>query len=84
MPYQYVSNAVTDILGAILGGLAIIFFAVFICLIPAILATWLWGLLVVPIFGLPTLTFWQMFGLMILVRIILPSPSSSNSSKSKN
>ena len=38
------------------------------------LACWLWGILMVSIFGLPALTMWQTFGLMILAGLMLPSP----------
>lgn len=36
-------------------------------------ACWLWGIIMVGIFSLPTLTGWQMFGLMILASLILPT-----------
>lgn len=37
------------------------------------LAVWLWGILAVAIFGLPALTFWQMFGLRVLLWILIPT-----------
>lgn len=80
MPYQYISDTVTDILGTALGGL--ILFAIIIFIGPAI-ATWLWGLLMVPIFGAPPLTFWQMFGLMILLRLLIPTSSSTSTTSKK-
>ena len=33
----------------------------------------LWNYAVVPIFGLPEITYWQMFALMVLVRLFIPS-----------
>lgn len=36
---------------------------------------WLWELIMVNVFGLPTLTFWQFFGLMILLHILFPGMS---------
>lgn len=36
------------------------------------IAVWLWGILAVGIFGLPALSYWQMFGLRVLLGIILP------------
>lgn len=36
-------------------------------------ACWLWGIIMVGIFSLPALTGWQMFGLMILANLVLPS-----------
>ena len=32
---------------------------------------WLWGLIMIPIFSAPILTFWQMFGLCFLARVIV-------------
>ena len=37
------------------------------------IACWLWGIIMVGIFSLPALTGWQMFGLMLLANLILPS-----------
>ena len=59
--------------------LAIIFVVVF-GLILAGVANWLWGLIIVPVFGAPVLTYWQMYGLMILIRLLLPTFSHSSSS----
>ena len=36
---------------------------------------WLWNYLMPSIFGLPTLTFWQTFGLQVLASCFLPSRS---------
>jgi len=41
---------------------------------------WLWNWLMPTTFGLPELTFWQTFGLMILTRLILPTISNSTKS----
>lgn len=47
-----------------------------VALILALLGAWigvaLWGAIMVKVFGLPALTFWQFYGLIILVHIILP------------
>ncbi len=40
---------------------------------------WLWNYLMPMIFGLPKLTFWQTFGLQVLVGCFVPSHSSSSS-----
>lgn len=37
------------------------------------IAVWLWGAIAVAVFGLPTLNFWQMLGLRVLINLILPS-----------
>ena len=36
-------------------------------------ATWLWGVIMAGIFGLPTLTYWQMWGLQFLIWILIPT-----------
>ena len=36
----------------------------------AALSLWLWGLIIIPIFNAPILTFWQMFGLCLLARLM--------------
>ena len=36
-------------------------------------ATWLWGVIMAGIFGLPALTYWQMWGLQILIWILIPT-----------
>lgn len=41
-------------------------------LIFAGIALWMWGLIIVPVFGAPALTFWQMYGIMILISCLMP------------
>ena len=53
--------------------LGLICLAVLLSLITNFIAVWLWGIIAVGVFGLPSLTFWQMFGLVWLVRLILPN-----------
>lgn len=49
----------------------------------AAIGVWLWGAIIVPVFGAPVLTYWQMFGIMILMRMVFGSfTSASNSSRS--
>jgi hypothetical protein len=36
------------------------------------IALWMWGLVIVPVFGAPALTFWQMYGIMILISCLMP------------
>lgn len=40
---------------------------------------WLWNYLMPMIFNLPKLTFWQTFGLQVLVGCFVPSRTSSSS-----
>ena len=60
-------------IGAIIGGtiLGIILVLVF-GLLFAWIGVWLWGIIAVGVFGLPALTFWQFYGLIILMRILFP------------
>lgn len=48
-------------------GLALVFSLIF-----AYFGVQLWNYAVVPIFGLPEITYWQMFALMVLVRLFIP------------
>lgn len=62
---------------------AVVFMVVFVVIFGLILAgiaNWLWGLIIVPVFGAPVLTYWQMYGIMILIRLLLPTFSHSSSS----
>ena len=49
-------------------GLTLVFALIF-----AYFGVLLWNYAVVPIFGLPQITYWQMFALMVLVRLFIPS-----------
>lgn len=49
-------------------GLALVFALIF-----AYFGVQLWNYAVVPIFGLPEITYWQMFALMVLVRLLIPT-----------
>ena len=55
--------------------------ALAIALVLALLGAWigvaLWGAIAVKIFGLPALTFWQFYGLMILLHILFPGARTS-------
>lgn len=67
---------------AVLGGCLVVFIVVFLSLfIYAAIGCWLWGLIMVPVFGLPALGYWQMFGLMWLLRLLFGRSSGYSSSK---
>lgn len=51
------------------GLLLIIAIALALFLVPAI-ELWIWGLVIVPVFGAPVLTFWQMFWLNIFTGLL--------------
>lgn len=58
-------GAICTILGALLL-LAVCLFA------GCWIALWLWNIIAIPIFGAPVLSFWQMYGLMWLLRLLIP------------
>ena len=43
-----------------------------VSLIYAAMGCTLWGAIIVPVFGLPALTYWQFFGIMVLIRCFIP------------
>jgi len=68
------------IIGVALGAVAIAALLIFLFAFPVM---WLWNMLVPSTFGGPTLGFWQTFGFMIMIRLILPS-TSTKSTKSES
>ena len=66
-------------------GCAVVFASVLvICLalflVPAI-ELWLWGLVMIPVFGAPVLTYWQMFALNWLCGLLFRSRVNVDSKK---
>ena len=59
--------------------LAILVFVICIFLYAAI-GMWLWNIILVPLFGAPIIGYWQMYGIMILARLIFGRSSTSSSS----
>ena len=57
---------ILDILLDLCLGIGIQFIVV---LITSALSYWLWGIIVVPVFNAPSLTFWQTYGLIWLIRL---------------
>ena len=45
--------------------------------IGAAIAVWLWKLIIIPVFNAPEISYWQMYGLLFLVRIILPTSTKT-------
>lgn len=56
-----------ELLGWIL--LLVLLVGILLFAVPA-LELWLWGLVMVPVFGAPMMTFWQMFGLNLLIGLL--------------
>ncbi len=47
----------------------------------SIIGVWLWNYAMVSMFGVPEITFWKMFALMVLVRLFIPSKINYNKNK---
>ena len=54
---------------------------VILCFLGAAIAMWLWNAIMVPVFGMPVLGYWQTYGIMILAKLIFGGRSVSSSSK---
>ena len=44
----------------------------------ALIGVWLWNYAMVSMFNVPEITFWQMFALMVLVRLFIPTKVNYN------
>lgn len=62
-------------------GLGIFVLAIVLSIIFTYPTMLLWNYLMPMIFGLPKLTFWQIFGLQVLVNCFIPHYTSSNTKK---
>ena len=68
--------------GGFIGVLLMSFLIGFLfCLFWAYFAQLLWNYVMPLIFGLPTITFWQMLALMFLVRMVMPFSVTFNKNK---
>ena len=45
------------------------------------IALWLWNAVAIPVFGAPELSYWQMYGLILLLRFIVPTSISTSGSR---
>ena len=54
-----------------------------VILLIAGIAMWLWNAIIPVVFMGPTLTFWQMFQLMVLIRLIVPVNTTAVETKCK-
>ena len=52
--------------------IVIMLFALVLALLGAWIGVALWSAIMVKVFGLPALTYWQFYGLMLLLHILLP------------
>lgn len=68
-------------IGEIIG---ILIVAILLALIYAALGCWLWGVIMVSIFGLPQLTFTQFYGLYVLCNILFKQSFTSVNNRRKD
>lgn len=66
--------------GCLIVLLAVIFIVAMLFLIP-LLELWLWGIVMVSVFGAPILTYWQMFALNLLCGLLFRRGGNINTSK---
>lgn len=66
--------------GCLIALLALIFIVAMLFLIPW-LELWLWGIVMIPVFGAPILTYWQMFALNLLCGLLFRRGGNINTSK---
>ena len=65
----------------IFGGCMLAILVLVICIfLYAAIGMWLWNIILVPLFGAPIIGYWQMYGIMILARLIFGRSSTSSSS----
>ena len=65
----------------IFGGCMLTILVLVICIfLYAAIGMLLWNIILVPLFGAPIIGYWQMYGIMILARLIFGRSSTSSSS----
>ena len=65
----------------IFGGCMLAILVLVVCIfLYAAIGMWLWNIILVPLFGAPIIGYWQMYGIMILARLIFGRSSTSSSS----
>ena len=63
------------------GCLAAIIALFIVLFLGAAIGMWLWNAILVPMFAFPVIGYWQMYGIMILGKLIFGGYSTSSSSK---
>ena len=66
--------------GCLIALLAVILLVVMLFFVPW-LELWLWGMVMIPVFGTPALTYWQMFALNLLCGLLFRRGGNINTSK---
>ena len=76
-PYKKQQKSSLEAFGGCMLAILIVVFVIFLY---AAIGMWLWNITLVPLFGAPVIGYWQMYGIMILARMIFGRSSSSSSS----
>lgn len=66
------------------GCLVILALIIGLAAISSAVVMWLWNWLMPSLFGLPLISFWQAFGLMLLFNFLVGGRSGSSSSSSRS
>ena len=61
------------IISRLVAALGVCTLLAFLYLLYAAIGCWIWGMIMVGVFGLPNLSFWQMYCLMWLIRLMVPN-----------
>ena len=80
MRNNYNNNFGFGFWAAISGCLTLLLFSFGFIFLVAWLAQWLWNAIVVVKFCVPYLTYWEMLGLMVMVRLFFPVINFNRSS----
>ena len=71
-------NKTSDYVFATIGAIVTaIFVALIFGFIGAAIVLWLWNIIVIHVFHAPALTYWQVYGLIFLIRLVLPTSTKT-------
>ena len=64
----------------LLSCLGLVFVILIMAFLTAAIGMWLWNAILVPMFAFPIIGYWQMYGIIVLVRLVFGSGSRLSSS----
>ena len=77
-PYEKKEKLGLEVFG---GCMLIVLLLLVICFLYAAIGMWLWNAILVPMFAFPVVGYWQMYGIMILAKLIFGGSSYSSRGK---
>jgi len=77
----YRNNGCLTAIGLVVIGLVL---GIIYAFVISIIGVWLWNYAMVSMFNVPEITFWQMFALMVLVRLFIPPKINYNKENKNN